>query len=95
VRRASNVAITIRDPRRHEPLPSSLQWKRPPIERAVRAVTGRLLSATAGSRPVLLPDFGEAVQTRGLRPLIVQVLSPARLTMIVIDKILAAIEREN
>ena len=37
-----------------------------------------------------MPDFGEAAQTQGLRPLIVQVLSPARLTMIVIDKILAA-----
>jgi len=65
----------------------------PARERAARAVTGRLISAIAGSRPVPLPDFGEAA--RWLRPLIVRVLSPARLTMILIHKILTTSETEN
>jgi len=33
------------------------------MARAVRAVTGRLVTAIAGSRPVPLLDFGEAVKT--------------------------------
>jgi hypothetical protein len=51
------------------------------------------LSAIAGSRPVPLPDFGEAA--RWLRPLIVRVFCPARLTTILIHKILTTSETKN
>jgi len=69
----------------------------PPIERAVRAITGRLFSTIADHGPAHCLNFGEAVKITRTpdRPLIVRVLCPARLTMSLTDKILSTTETED
>jgi hypothetical protein len=62
-------------------------------ERAVRAGTGRLISATAGSRPVPSLNFGEAGEAAPSSLTSHQAVRHAvRLVIILLDKILSTIE---
>jgi hypothetical protein len=66
------------------------------IEIAARAFTGRLISATAGSRPVPSLNFGEAVKVRaGFAASDCSVRHAVQLTKRIIDKFLSTIETEN
>jgi hypothetical protein len=73
--------------------PRAAKNKRGPRERAVRAGTERLISATAGSGPVPSLKFGEVFEAApssltSHRP----VRHAARLLRMVLDKILSTIE---